>query len=99
MRAPLPAQLPSDPALVLHDLHAFDMAENELTVVRVSLGERSYEILIGSNWASEFGRAIRSRNGKTSANAMVFTSPVIGGFHYAMLANGLAQAGFTNVAS
>lgn len=63
--------------------------------IKVDLADRSYDILIGHDWLENFGTTLRER--EKTPNAMIFTSPRIGGLYYDKLARGLQQAGFINV--
>jgi 3-dehydroquinate synthase len=59
--------------------------------IRVGLGERSYDIMIGSGTLRDLGQELRERG--LARDAMVFTSPRIGGLYFDRLRAGLEEAG------
>jgi 3-dehydroquinate synthase len=64
--------------------------------VCVELGDRSYDVLIGSAVLPEIGAALRERD-LLSDNIAVFTSPTVGGHYFETLERGLREAGAGNV--
>lgn len=66
-----------------------------METVRVGLGSRAYDIMVGDHCLAELGQALRQRG--LAADAMVFTSPRIGGLYYDRLRNGLLEAGFCRI--
>ncbi len=68
-----------------------------MEIVRVPLGERAYDVLIGFECLGELGPSMRER-GLTRDNVAVITSPRIGCHYYAPVEHSLRQAGFGHVA-
>lgn len=69
---------------------------NQIDSIRVNLGERSYDILVGNGWFDEFGSLLKRKHPEFE-NVMVFTSPTIGGLYYARLEQSLSAAGYRKV--
>ncbi len=67
-----------------------------MRTVRIPLGERSYDILIGFDCLGDLGAAMRER-GVARDNVALITSPRIGGLYYEAAAAGLRAAGFGHV--
>lgn len=65
--------------------------------VRVELGERSYDVLVGLDVLAGLGAELK-RRGLVRDNVAVFTSPTVGAHYYEPVARGLAEAGVGNVA-
>ncbi|MCX5521168.1 3-dehydroquinate synthase [Kaistia defluvii] len=65
------------------------------TTVRVALGERAYDILIGRGLIADAGRAIAERLPK--ARAAIVTDETVGGFYLAALTASLAASGIDSV--
>jgi len=65
------------------------------TSVRVALGDRAYDILIGRGLIAEAGRAIAERLPKV--RAAIVTDETVGGLHLAGLTASLAAAGIDSV--
>lgn len=63
-----------------------------METIRVGLGSRSYDILVGDGCLVDLGQTLR-KNGLV-ADTMVFTSPRIGGLYYERLRSGLDEASF-----
>lgn len=67
-----------------------------METVRVELGSRSYDVLVDFDFLSDLGSVLRERK-LARDNVAVFTSPIIGGYYYQTVAEGLADAGFGHV--
>jgi 3-dehydroquinate synthase len=65
------------------------------TTVRVALGERAYDILIGRGLIADAGRAIAERLPKV--RAAIVTDETVGGFYLAALTASLAASGIDSV--
>jgi 3-dehydroquinate synthase len=63
--------------------------------IRVHLDKRSYDILVSYGWLDKLGQKLKSWG--LSGDAMVFTSPRIGGLYFDKLAASLRAAGFNQV--
>ncbi|WP_078708045.1 3-dehydroquinate synthase [Consotaella salsifontis] len=66
------------------------------TTVRVALGERSYDVVIGSGLVERAGRLLAER--LPGARVVVVTDETVAGLHLARLENAFAQAGVTMAA-
>ena len=62
---------------------------------RVGLGDRSYDIMVGSGTLRDLGQELRERG--LARDAMVFTSPRIGGLYYDRLRASLEEGGFVRI--
>jgi len=67
-----------------------------MRTVRIPLGERSYDILMGFDCLPRLGAAVRERR-IARDNVAVVTSPRIGGLYYETADSGLREAGFHQV--
>ncbi|MFO7957450.1 MAG: 3-dehydroquinate synthase [Candidatus Brocadiia bacterium] len=64
--------------------------------VRIPLGERSYDILMGFDCLHRLGAAMRERR-IARDNVAIVTSPRIGGLYYDTAADGLGEADFAHI--
>ncbi|MGH7953189.1 MAG: 3-dehydroquinate synthase family protein, partial [Limisphaerales bacterium] len=71
------------------------LGSGELDRINVSLGDRSYDILVCKNELKDFGKILRT-NG-LSDDIMVFTSPRIGKLYFNQLHQSLRHGGFIRV--
>lgn len=65
--------------------------------VHVELGQRSYAILIASDWLDQIGAAVRERGFK-NREAMIITDTIVGDLYFARVEHSLINAGFSKVA-
>ncbi len=66
-----------------------------METINVSLGPKSYDIMVGHRCLADLGQVLRQRG--FTKDVMVFTSPKIGGLYYETLKSGLEEAGFPRV--
>jgi 3-dehydroquinate synthase len=64
--------------------------------ITVSLGDRSYDIVVGVGWFDRCGQVFRDR-GFIAEGVMVFTSPHIGDLYFNRLEKSLRSAGFQKI--
>ncbi len=67
-----------------------------METVRVELGERSYDVLVGFEFLADLGAALKERR-LAGENVAVITSPAVGQLYFAAVEEGLREAGFEHV--